>query len=340
MRVTIRSVAEEAGVSAMTVSNVLRGQDARTNAETRERVLEAAQRLNYLPVKPPTSQNRRVETRIVTLVPEHHGVNQHPMDLFTYEGLVMGAREHGYDVLTMLREGHDPVLKSDEIRFLDRRSDGFIFIASREGKWRRALDIVSQHGIPSVVCFRRDAPDGIAWVDVDNDSVMQQMVEHFVACGHTRIAYLTGPADNFDEKQRQRAWVQAMWKHELELHRDFVVPGTSGEGEFTLHPEAAATIRRLGVTAVACFNDPLALALWEALEAQGVQVPHDVSLIGVDNRIEAEPRGLTTVAHLCAEVGRLAMDAWIELKSGYDAASCSRVVPGHLIARRSVRNFV
>lgn len=339
MRVTIRHVAEEAGVSAMTVSNVLRGQDTRMCAETRQRVVDVAQRLNYLPVSPPASQKRHVETRILTFVPEHHEVIGHPLDLFTYEGLAEGARKHGYDLLTMLREGRDPVLDSDEVRFVDRRSDGFIFIASREGKWRRALDIVSRHRIPAVVCFRRNAPDGVAWVDVDNNLVMQQMVEYFVKCGHKRIGYLAGPSDNFDEKQRQSAWVQAMWKHGIELHRDLVIPGTLGDGEFVLHPEAAATVRRLGVTAVACFNDPLALSLWDALESQGVKVPDDVSLIGVDNRVEAEPRGLTTVCHLCAEVGRLAMEAWIELKNGGEPAACCKVAPVHLIARQSVRQL-
>lgn len=339
MRVTIRSVAEEAGVSAMTVSNVLRGQDSQMRDETRERVLEAAQRLNYLPVNPPTSQNRRVETRTLTLVPEHQEMKEHPLDLFTYEGVCEGARRHGFDVLTMLREGRDPVLKSDEVRFLDRRSDGFIFIASREGQWRRALDIVSKHRIPSVVCFRREAPPNVAWVDVNNESVMQQMIKHFAERGHRRIAYLAGPADNFDEKQRQNAWVQAMWEHGLEVHREFVIAGTAPEGEFVLHPEAAATVRRLGVTAVACFNDPLALALWEALEAQGVRVPRDVSLIGVDNRAEAEPRGLTTVVHLCSDIGRLAVEAWIELKGGANATSCSKLSPGYLMERRSVRSL-
>ncbi len=339
MRVTIRSVAEEAGVSAMTVSNVLRGQDMRMRTETRQRVIEAAQRLNYLPVSPPASQKRHMETRIITLVPEHYGVSEHPLDLFTYEGLAEGARKHGYDLMTMLREGCDPVLNSDEVRFVDRRSDGFIFIASREGKWRRALDIVSQHGIPSVVCYRRNAPAGVAWVDVDNNLVMQQMVEHFVQRGHRRIAYLSGPADNFDEKQRQSAWVQAMWKHGIELRQEFLIPGTTEGGEFVLHPQAAETVRRLGVTAVACFNDPLALSLWDALEAQGVRVPTDVSLIGVDNRREAEPRGLTTVCHLCSEIGRLAIDAWIELKNGGEAAACCKVAPVHLIVRQSVHTL-
>ena len=339
MRVTIRSVAEEAGVSAMTVSNVLRGQDARMGTETRRRVVEAAERLNYLPVNPPAAQNRLVETRIVTLVPEHHDMSEHPLDLLTYKGVVESARSYGYNVLTMLREGRDPVLKSDAIRFVDRRSDGFIFIASREGKWRRALDIVSQHGIPSVVCFRSDAPEGVAWVDVDNVSVMQQVVEHFVRCGHTRIAYLSGPADNYNEQQRRTAWEKAMCEHNLEPSRELVVAGTSPKGEFVLHSDAAATVRRLGVTAVACFNDPLALSLWEELESQGVRVPNDISLIGVDDRPDAEPRGLTTVAHSCSDIGHLAMDAWVELLKGSEAFACCKKAPATFIARHSVRQL-
>ncbi|BCM94400.1 HTH-type transcriptional repressor CytR [Abditibacteriota bacterium] len=335
MRATIRSVAEEAGVSAVTVSNVLRGLDSRASPETRARVLEAAQRLNYLPVSPPTSQNRRLDTRIVTLVPEHQNITHYDLDLYTYEGIVEGARKHGYDVLTMVRECHDRVLENDELRFVDRRSDGFIFAVSIQGKWERALDIVSEHHIPSVVCYRRDTPDGVAWVDVDNDSVMAQMVAHLAERGHKRIAYLSGPQDNFDESQRQRAWVEAMWKQGLPLRQEFVVRGTVRHYDF--HPEAAATVRRLGATAVVCFNDTLALCLWDALEAQGLRVPHDVSLIGVDNRPEAVKRGLSSVAHSFSEVGRLAMDAWVELKNGADATMCSRLAPVHLVVRDSVR---
>lgn len=335
MRATIRRVAEEAGVSAVTVSNVLRGIDSRASAETRERVLDAAQRLNYLPVSPPTSQNREAHTRIVTLVPEHPDLTHYELDLLTYEGIIEGARKHGYDVLTLVRTEHDRVLEREETRFLDRRSDGFIFAVSTQGQWDRALDMVAKHRIPSVVCYRRDAPQGVAWVDVDNEAVMQQAVAHLAGRGHKRIAYLAGPPDNFHESERQRAWVEAMWKHGLEPRQKFVVQGAGPR--FIEDSAAIASVAGLGVTAVACFNDTLALSLWDALEAQGLRVPGDISLIGVDNRPEAAARGLTSIAHSFREVGRLAMDAWVELRNGGEAAACSKLAPVELVSRASVR---
>lgn len=335
MRATIRRVAEEAGVSAVTVSNVLRGVGSRASTETRTRVLEAAQRLNYLPISPPASQNRAMDTRIITLVPEHLDLTHHELDLFTYEGIVEGARTHGYDVLTLVRTEHDKVLEREEMRFLDRRSDGFIFAVSTKGRWERALDLLAEHHIPAVVCYRRDAPEGIAWVDVDNNAVMSQAVAHLVENGHRRIGYLAGPVDNFDERERQDAWVSAMWKHGLPLRQEFVVHG-AGPG-FVEDAEAIASVAKLGVTAMVCFNDTLALSLWKSLEEQGLRVPQDISLVGVDDRPEAAKRGLSSIKHSFREVGRLAMDAWVELKNGSEAAACSKLAPVELVLRTSVR---
>ena len=335
MRATLRSVAEAAGVSVVTVSNVLRGVESRASEPTRARVLAAAKRLNYLPVSPPTTQNRQSETRIVTLVPEHHDITHYDLDLFTYEGIIEGARAHGYDILTMVRDDREGSLQREKLRYLDRRSDGFIFI-SAIGQWIRAFDIVAQHDIPTVVCYRRDAPSGVAWVDVDNDGVMQQAVEHLAQHGHERVAYLSGPSGNFNEKQRHRAWREAMQKHDLEVRDEFIVQGA--DEDYAPIAEALASVSRLKVTAVVCFNDTLALALWDELEAQGLRVPRDLSLIGVDNRVEAAERGLTSVAHSFKEVGRLAMDAWVELKNGGDAAKCCKVAPVNLVSRDSVRN--
>ncbi len=334
MRATLSRVAQQAGVSKVTVSNVLRGVENRASAETRDRVLEAARSLNYLPVNPPSSQNRHIETRIVTMVPEYRDIRHSELDLFTYEGIVEGAREHGYDVLTMVRNEREQSPRREKLRYLDRRSDGFIFI-SAIGQWIRAFDIVSQYKIPSVVCYRRDTPDGVAWVDVDNDDIMKQSVEYLVRNGHRRIAYLSGPPNNFDEKQRLCAWKAALQHHRLEARDEWVVQG-AGEN-YVRNPQAIASVSRLGVSAVLCFNDTLALELWDEMEAQGLNVPRDLSLIGIDNRPEAVARGLTSVAHSFAQVGRLAMDAWIELRNGGEAAACCKVAPVQLMARQSVR---
>ncbi|MBW3637232.1 MAG: LacI family transcriptional regulator [Armatimonadetes bacterium] len=335
MRTSIRQIAQEAGVSSVTVSNVLRGLESRASSETRERVLEVAQKLNYIPVKPPTAQNYHVETRVVTLVPEHHDLRHYDLDLFTYQGIIEGARHHGYSVLTMVRREQDGSKGCESLRFLDRSSDGFIFTVSLQGQWARVLDVVAQNQVPSVVCYNREVPEGVAWVDVDNGAAMRQAIEHLALRGHSRIAFIAGPPDNFDAHERQREWHAAMSEQGLENCEKLVVQG-AGEG-YVQNDEALASVTRLGVTAAICFNDTLALALWDVVEAQGLCVPRDLSLIGMDNRPEAQARGLSSIAHSFIDVGRLAMEAWVELKNGADAADCSKLAPVQLISRESVR---
>lgn len=337
MRATIRQIACEAGVSNVTVSNVLRGLDNRASQETRERVLKAAAKLNYIPVKPPTAQNYHIETHVVTLVPEHHDVRHYDLDLFTYQGIIEGARHYGYSVLTMVQRAEDRENGREELRFLDRSSDGFIFTVSLREQWSRVLDVVARNQVPSVVCYHREVPDGVAWVDVDNGAAMRQAVEHLVALGHSRIAFVAGPPDNFDANERRREWLSAMQAHGLDVSDEFIVQGAH-EG-YVQDDAALASVTNLGVTAAVCFNDTLALALWEAVEAQGLRVPEDLSILGMDNRPEAGERGLSSLAHSFSDVGRLAMEAWIELKNGADAASCSKLAPVHLVARHSVRTL-
>lgn len=337
MRATIRQIAEEAGVSNVTVSNVLRGIESRAAPETRERVFRAAQKLNYIPVKPPTTQNYHVETRVVTLVPEHHDTRHYDLDLFTYQGVIEGAREHGYSVLTMVRREESVALGCESLRFLDRSSDGFIFTVSLQEQWSRVLSIVAENRVPSVVCYNRDVPEGVAYVDVDNGAAMREAVGHLVMRGHTRIAFVAGPPDNFDAQERLHEWRVAMCEHGLEASEDRVVQGAD-EG-YVQNDAALASVTQLGVTAAVCFNDTLALALWDTVEAQGLRVPRDLSLIGMDNRPEGSARGLSSIAHSFIDVGRLAMEAWIELKNGADAAQCSKLAPVQLVSRESVRTL-
>ena len=337
MRATIRQIAQEAGVSHVTVSHVLRGIESRTSVETRMRVLEAAQKLNYIPVKPPTTQNYHVETRVVTLVPEHHDARYEELDFFTYQGVIEGARRHCYSVLTMVRSEEKPCDGGGALPFLDRASDGFIFTVSLQEHWAPVLDALAHNKVPSVVCYNRNVPDGVAWVDVDNGRAMHEAVAHLVKRGHTRIAYVAGPTDNFNANERRREWIAAMREHGLEAGENVIAQGVADE--FAANNEAIASVLEMNVSAAVCFNDVLALALWDIAEARGLSVPDDLSLIGFDNRVAAEARGLSSITHSFIEVGRLAMDAWVELKNGAEAAKCSKFASVQLVERESVKSL-
>lgn len=338
-RASIRQVAELARVSPITVTRVLRGQ-AGVAEETRERVLAAVRRTNYIPVRSAV-QNRHSITHVVGLVPYFSDLTEHRIDSDTYKGICRVARREGYDLLVLLRDESDWMADRAEMRFLDRRSDGFVFISAESGEWQTALEKLVQHAIPVVVCYRRDVPDGIAWVDPDNDAIIELLVDTMARRGHRRIGYLPGRggagengariATAYDDAMRQSAF--ARMAREAGVHG--IVLGTALT-DWTPDPRVLEEIRGKGVTGVICVNDLLALRLWDLAEDAGLRIPHDLSIAGVDDLPEAEMRGLTSVAFGYDRIGEEAMKSWVRLIRSESPADCCRVVPVDLCERASV----
>jgi len=106
MRANIRQVAERAGVSRTTVSNVLLGRHDIVAPQKRDRVLRAARELDYMPVRP-SLQNRHVQTKVIALALDDPGKAIWAFHSGTYSGVCEGALRHGYDLLTILRPDPD-----------------------------------------------------------------------------------------------------------------------------------------------------------------------------------------------------------------------------------------
>lgn len=349
MRASIRQVAERAQVSRMTVSRVVRGRRNQVNEETYERVLEAMRELNYVPVRS-SFQNHHVETHVIGLVPYHRNPSRNQIDSKTYEGICDMAGRNGYDLFIMLRGEAEWMANREEVRFLDRRSDGFIFISPGSGEWQTALEALAKNNIPAVVCYRRDVPEGVAWVDADNEQIMHLAVDHLMEHGHRRLLYLGGPLrkghdegllanvtgtrPNFDDAERRRHFESAI--RFRGLNPDDCHQVTVTDPEWQLSRDEVRAIVESGATGIVCVNDYLGVQLWDILESAGLRVPEDISLISVDNEFNAAHRGLTTVEFGYDEVGRLAVESWIQLSSGDEAADCCRAVPVTLIERSSV----
>ncbi|PQV64135.1 transcriptional regulator, LacI family [Abditibacterium utsteinense] len=310
MRPSIQHVAEQTGVSRMTVSNVLRGHDNRASKETRQRVLDAARELGYVPVAQPATQTRQVTTRTLSVVFDDIKVGSPGFGGDTFAGMIEAATQHNYDLLTLLRARPHGELDREEMRFLDRRSDGVIFVSDRVQSRRPLLEILVRHRIPVVVCYGADVPPGVDSVGVDNALAMQQVVDCLVQQGHKRIAFLAG-RDQYSSFGRRREGFEAAMRERgrgIELHPSGII----SSHQILLHgDEGAAATRQLiasGATAVVCANDLLALSLWDNIQNQGLRVPQDISIVGMDNLIEAGEKGLTTVALPALKIGTAAAE--------------------------------
>jgi DNA-binding LacI/PurR family transcriptional regulator len=321
-------VAEHAGVSRMTVSNVMRARSGKVSAETMARVLQSVRELEYTPVPQPTTQSRHVETRIIGLVFDRVEVED-PWGLPTYRGMRDSALACGYDLLTLLRAPAGWMLDAQELHFLDRRCDGLIFVVPKDRY--STLEALVQHQVPVVTCFIDDAPAGVASVVLDNAGAMRQAVEHLIAHGHRKILHLIDPDERSDFLHRRQGYEAAMRVAGLEpiveRHQTF----------FDVNLAATrALLKRREITAIVCPNDSCALQTLDLLERLHLSVPRDLSLIGMDDLPAAMERGLTTFRVSCEDVGRLAIEAVVRLMGGADFRDCSRVLPVEMVERNSV----
>lgn len=334
MRATIRQVAERAGVSRTTVSNVLLGRNDIVATDKRDQVLRAAHDLEYVPVRP-TLQNRHVKTHVIAVPFDEPAKIGWTVNSGTYVGLCEEAMAHGYDVLMLLRADPDWAVNRSEIQFLDRRSDGVIFASPIIGESERTFETLARHDIPAVVCYRRDLPKELAWVDVDNRGAMYGAVQHLVEKGHRRIVHLSNVNHgSFDNRERRRYFSAAMCEQGLDEWSEAILEAQFFAADASLVSEIMGT----GATAVVAMNDLLALDLKNALTEAGLSVPHDLSLIGVDGPTASE-NDLTSMEFSFGDIGREATQALVARLNGVAAQDCCREVPVTLTARGSVKDL-
>lgn len=316
----------------MTVSNVLRGREGEASPETRERVLRAVRSLGYVPVTPPSRQGTHIPTRIIGLFYEAVKLDEY-WGFQTSLGLHEGGIAHNYDLLTMLRTRSGEAMGEEELRFLDRRSDGFIFLApTGQGGVLRTL---VKHDIPVVTAFTNENIKGVSSVTLDNEKAMAMAVEYLLEFGHRKLAFLGGPVQRTDFRERFQGFKLAT---EAAGQRSHIFDAATN-GWVEMHEWAEKVLQLIlqdKITAVACATDYTALDLINLARKKGLQAPRDFSIIGMDDIPASATRGLTTIRYSSSEIGRRAVESIAYRLAGDKASQCNFVVPVELKIRKSV----
>ena len=314
---TLRDVAERAGVTAQTVSNVVNGRDKPpyVTAATRERVLRALTELDYHPNGQARSlRNRRALTLGFVIVDESPAFLS---DLFHSEvasGIaeIVRASDRWLLIHGLLPDEKAPghLLQP----YLQRRIDGAVVTLSGPRAVRDAcIQRLLAHPCPFVLFEERiDCPHGVSMMG-DNAGGASQAVAHLRRKGHERIVFLAGPSAWPAVEQRVGGYTAAMREAGLEP-RVF----TGRDGDAVANAEwSLRTGQRLGaavleahpdLTALIAANDVLAAGAMQAVKAVGRQVPGDVAIIGFDDFEFAQylDPPLTSVKLAGLEMGRMA----------------------------------
>lgn len=334
-RVSIKDIAEVAGVSAPTVSRALQG-NGRMSETTRHHILTVAQQLGYTPslvARGLVTQRSHCIGLVVTTFAD-------PFHSEVAQGIEEEAQRHNFSIF-LASTNIDPEREVKIVQSLQgRQVDGVIVSSSRVGS--RYAYLLQDSGIPLVLVNTHrmsTTPDGAQqwsalvdagrWAkDAENDKIHsvyhddyrggRLLMEHLVARGYRRIAYIGDARGGRPSAERQRAWLDVM--HEAGLQPGLAVNGPLGR----LEGGVSAVEQLLGAAqrywgrppeAICCYNDMMAIGALSALTRNGFKIPDDVAVTGFDDvdvaAFTVPP--LTTLHQPRREMGTQAMQVLLNL---------------------------
>lgn len=310
-KATIGDVAEAAGVSPGTVSKALNG-TGRISADTRNRVVEVAERLGF------TSRGRRTQMRTIGELSYSVGVlTSDSFGRFTIP-IMLGAED-------TLGPGRVSVLmcdsRGDSLRerfyvdsLIRRRVDGII-VTGRSNDPRPP--IADTGSIPVVYAYAPSTDPDDCSVVPDNEHVGSLGVNHLLGTGRSRIVHVSGPASQLATRDREKGARTALHAAGLSWRAEPL----NGEWSERWGREAALRLLRddRGFDGVFCGSDQIARGFTDGLRESNVLVPSTVGVVGVDNwevMAEASRPPLTTVDLSQTELGSIAATMIIDAIGG------------------------
>ncbi len=327
MTVSIKDIAEKAGVSPSTVSRAL-NDHPRISQGTKERIRRLAAEMGYSP----SAVARSLVTKRTRTVGFAVAWVSDPFLAPLLRGVEDFAVENGYTVV--LSSFYNEAQREQELlsTFRERRVDGVIVESSRLDAERYPLP--DQLGLPIVLINR---PEYAYSVSTDNHQGGRLATEHLVDLGHSRIGYIAAERGKRTNVDRLKAYERVLQARGCPIEDNLVAQGDGYAGG------GREAMRRLLAlpsppTAVFCYNDLTAMGAARAVREAGLHVPDDISLIGFDD-IELAAYfhpPLTTVRQPAYELGRRAMEMVLALMEN-EREVTSTMLGGELVVRESCR---
>lgn len=332
MATTLKDVAERAGVSIKTVSNVVHDLPS-VAPETRERVRAAIEQLRYRP-NLSARHLRKASVGVLALA-----VADPDIPYFSEIGKAVfaAAAAVGYTVLIDYTNG----TRDNERHVIDGLRPHLIDGVILSPLALQMEDVQpARVGVPVVLLGERLF--GAPWdhVVIDNVAAARLATNHLISLGRRRIGAIGLQDDEAGETARQR-WQG--FREAMDAAGMAVDPALTVEAPSFHRTQGVEAMRRMlalrpGPDAVFCFNDTLALGAMRALHQAGCRIPDDVAIVGFDDIEEghfATP-SLTTIAPDKDEIARLAVSLLVARLRGERSGPPERFTPPHwLVVRES-----
>lgn len=325
-RVTIKDVAQAAGVSTQTVSRVMNN-TSYVSIETRQRVEEVVEQLGYRPSTLARSliQQRSYTLGVVTFGLKYIGPSR------TLNGIADKADELGYMLLMKKMDNFD-INRIDEVidSLLARQVDGIIWDVPENDENRAWAQGIKSLPVPIVFMSMEPRP-GYSVVSMDSYLGAQMATQHLLEQGCRQIGHISGPLDWWEARLRMQGWRDTLTKAGLQVSNK-----QWEQGNWSSASGAAAAEKLFArypvMDGVFVANDQMALSVLSEACRRGIKVPDQLAVVGFDGIPESAYfyPSLTTVSQDPQLLGGQAVLSLVEMIQAQQAS------PNRLIETQSI----
>ncbi len=331
MRITLKTIAEEAGLSITTVSRALAGYND-VNEDTRQRILGIADRLGYQPNL--TARHLRSKhTQTIGMVVPRTAHFSDPFFMELLAGVGRQASEYGYDLLISAQMRGEEELSAYRRMVAGGRVDGMV--VARVLRYDPRIEFLHEARHPFVAFGRSEAQE-YPFIDVDGAFGVERLVHHLASYGHQRFGLVQSPPELAFTVQRVGGYLRALEQLDLPFDETY-----TAEGDLTRQGGMEAGEALLALddppTAIIACNDMMALGVMASARHRGLRVGVDVAVAGFDDipaAVAAEPP-LTTVRQPIYGIGYRLAGMLVRIIRGETLTDTQVVLQPEIVIRAS-----
>ena len=335
-KVTIKKIAELAGVSVSAVSFVLNNKKG-VSEETRQRVLKIIEELDYTP----NVNSRRLilqrSFNLIVCLDDRIST----IDNFFYteilSAIISKGEKLGYSIV-LSKSSSEDIRARFEQNLSQRNADGIIFMQDISERMQKSIE---GYGIPYIVVDSHDTASSYHSITSDAENASYTATKYLVDCGHRKVAYIGMnriPSFYFNTFS---GYKRAMEELDLPVQMDWIQADAFDE-ESAMKCMERILESKSRPTAVFCASDIFAIGAMKAVTEAGCRIPEDVSFIGMDDIVLSRycSPALTTMHIDKYKMGKMAVEILDNMINGNEVALKNQISFDQLIERETVCKLV
>ena len=329
--VTIRDVANTAGVSVSTVSRVLNGK-VDVASETQDRILSVIDDLSYTTNLAARSMRSQKNNLVGLIMPDI----AYPFAIEVMKGVNRAIAESEFDLLVYttgdVRKSGRASHEQKYVSLLNNSiTDGVIIVAPVAGEFLTDAPIVSIDPLMSNPHYPA--------VHATNYQGAVDAMEYLLGLGHRRIGHISGRAELESSNRRLKGYLDSLEKAGIPID-----PALIASGDYTTETGVKYGKELLKLdhppTAIFAANDQTAMGVFQVAEEMGLRIPEDLSVVGFDNITESKYMGLTSIDQFISEMGYVATQSLIKLIDGEPLDTQTYRMQTQLVIRTSCQALI